>query len=285
MAVSSSNKKHGSGFYLLPFFIVTIIVTIFFDSDFEDICKEKIYQKGRIYFCAEITDVAVTTYYGSKGRRNLEYEVTTDYILPNTKKPYIFTELGESGSVDQKYHYQYNPEKFGKSPYLPKKKIIIERSYFDKRVFTVVNKHPSAKAQKIYQRPVVEIDSKRHFLDKYADINFLKENWDFYRQYCGINFVVKAIKVDEINGMNIYDNPLLNQKISYYSKSGNNLDTLLFFKTLSDSELSGWICLNSMYQTQENRSKISDCGIFFHDTIWCKEEFQSQISDLQMLLQ
>ena len=283
MAIRKSSKNYGCSTYLMPLFIATFIMVTLFDTTFEDICKEKIYRNGRIYFYSEITDVAVSTYYGSKGRRYLEYEVTTDYILSETHKPYVFTERGGSGSVDGKFHYKNNPEKFLNSPFVPNSKIIMERSYFDKRVFSVVDKHPMLQKITNSQRPIVEKDSKKYYLDTYADIDFLKDNLEFYYHYCGLNFVVKAVIADVEGDNIIYYSPVLANKIYHHPKPGNDIDTLLFFKTLSNNDTVSWACLNNSYQTPENRNKISDCGYFFNGKIWSKEEFEAQVGGLEML--
>jgi len=288
LAMSKSKKNHGSSVYVLPFFIVTFISAIFFESNLRDICKEKIYEKGKVYVCAEITDVVLSTSYGRKGRSYLEYTVATDYIEPETETRYVFSERGERGSVDGLYSYRANPEKFHNSPYIPKGKIIIERAYFDNRVFSVVNKHPSAKQIVDFQRPIVEIDSNTYYLDSYADIEFLKNNLDFYYQYCGIKLVVKAVKIGEEDDKIIYENPLLDDKIYFKPETENNPDTLLFYKTIyknesSDSESdSDWICIKKANQTPENLSKISDYGYYFNDKIWSKEEFESQIPKFKL---
>ena len=285
LIVNKSKKDYGAKFYIIPFYIGAFIMTLFFESDLRDACKEKIFEKGRIYFCAEITDVTVSTHYGRKNRKNLEYGVITDYIETETQTPYVFFERGESGSVDGIYLYSENPEKFGRSPFAPKQKVIIERAYTDDRVFKLVNKQPSEKQVTDFKRPIIEIDSGRYYLDTYADIDFLRANKDFYLQYCGLSVVIKAAKIDEIDGKNVYTSPFINDSISYTPEAENDLDTLLFFRTVSTKEVSNWICMNNKYQTPENRAKISSIGFFFNDRIWAKEEFKSQISDLDIPLE
>ena len=285
LLASESKKDHGAKLYVIPIFLGTFIMTGIFDTDLRNACQEKIFEQGKIYFCAEITDVTVSTTYGRKGRSYLEYGVITDYIETETNTPYIFYERDDRGSVDGMYWYSENPEKFGKSPYVPKQKVIIERAYTDDRVFKLVNKQPSAKQVTDFKRPIVEKDSVRYYLDTYADIDFLRANKDFYLQYCGLSIVIKAAKVDEIDGKNVYKSPFINDSIYYTPKAENNLDTMLFFKTVSSKDISNWICMNNKYQTQENLAKISSSGYFFNDSIWTKEDFQSRISELGIPLE
>ena len=283
---SKSKNSYDYKLYLIVFYFAIFLITLIYSNDFREQCKDKIYQKGIIYFCAEITDVGLT----STGGRNskLQYIVTTDYILPQKQKPYVFNELGESGRVDKWYKYKENPEKFKNSPYVPKKKVKIKRAYYDDRVFSLVETHPLESRITEYQRPIVEIDSNTYYLDSYADIEFLKNNLDFYYQYCGIKLVVKAVKIGEEDDKIIYDNPLLDDKIYFKPETENNPDTLLFYKTIyknesSDSESdSDWICIKKANQPQENLSKISDYGYYFNDKIWSKEEFEGQVNGLEI---
>lgn len=283
---SKSKNSYDYKLYLIVFYFAIFLITLIYSNDFREQCKDKIYQKGIIYFCAEITDVGLT----STGGRNskLQYIVTTDYILPQKQKPYVFNELGESGRVDKWYKYKENPEKFKNSPYVPKKKVKIKRAYYDDRVFSLVETHPLESRITEYQRPIVEIDSNTYYLDSYADIEFLKNNLDFYYQYCGIKLVVKAVKIGEEDDKIIYENPLLDDKIYLKPETENNPDTLLFYKTIyknesSDSESdSDWICIKKANQPQENLSKISDYGYYFNDKIWSKEEFEGQVNGLEI---
>lgn len=283
---SKSKNSYDYKLYLIVFYFAIFLITLIYTNDFREKCKNKIYQKGIIYFCAEITDVGLT----STGGRNskLQYIVTTDYIIPQKQKPYVFNELGESGWVDKWYKYKENPEKFKNSPYVPKKKVKIKRAYYDDRVFSLDEKHPLESQFTEYQRPIVEIDSNTYYLDTYADIEFLKNNLDFYYQYCGIKLVVKAVKIGEEDDKIIYENPLLDDKIYFKPETENNPDTLLFYKTIyknesSDSESdSDWICIKKANQTPENLSKISDYGYYFNDKIWSKEEFEGQVNGLEI---
>ena len=285
LAESKPKKEYGGGIYTTTFYFGVFLMTIFFESDLRDACQEKIFEKGRIYFCAEITDVTVSTTSGWSRHKNLEYEVITDYIKTETQTPYVFHEIGDRGSVNGTYWYSKNPEKFGKSQFAPKQKIILERAYTDDRVVKVVNKHPSQKQVTEYQRPIVEKDSGRYYLDTYADIDFLRANKDFYLQYCGLSVVIKAVKTGEKDGKNVYESSSLVTSMSYTPKAENDLDTLLFYRTVSTKGISYWICMNNKYQTQENRAKISTSGFFFNDRIWENEEFKSQISDLDIPLE
>lgn len=280
---SKSKNSYEYTFYLIVFYFAIFLITLIYTNDFREKCKNKIYQKGIIYFCAEITNVKLSTHRG-RYDSNLEYTVTTDYILPQEQKPFIFSELGESGSVDKTYNYKENPEKFKNSPYVPNKKVKIKRAYFDNRVFSLNEKHPLESQFTEYQRPIVEIDSKTYYLDTYADIDFLKNNLDFYYQYCGIKIVIKAVKIGEVNNMFIYNNSLLNNKIYHKPETENNPDTLLFYKTIYQNKTSDsdWICLKHPNQTSENRSKISDYGYYFNDKIWSKEEFEGQVNGLEI---
>jgi len=283
---SKSKNSYDYKLYLIVFYFAIFLITLIYTNDFREKCKNKIYQKGIIFFCAEITDVGLT----STGGRNskLQYIVTTDYILPQKQKTYVFNELGERGSVDKTYNYKENPEKFKNSPYVPNKKVKIKRAYYDDRVFSLVETHPLESRITEYQRPIVEIDSNTYYLDSYADIEFLKNNLDFYYQYCGIKLVVKAVKIGEEDDKIIYENSLLDDKIYFKPETENNPDTLLFYKTIyknesSDSESdSDWICIKKANQTPENLSKISDYGYYFNDKIWNKEEFEGQVNGLEI---
>ncbi|MBR4677393.1 MAG: hypothetical protein IKO99_05265 [Bacteroidales bacterium] len=294
MKESKATENHGSIFYIMPLLFALLIISGFFYTEFkEQVCKGKFYKESSIIFCSEITDVSVRTVYGHKGRSYLEYKVTTDYILPETKQFFTFTNRENRGFVDREYNYMDDPWKFEYSPFLPGKKIVIERSYFDKRIFTLRNEHPSGEVLSAFKRPVVEVDSVRYFLDNYADKDFLKENTEFYYHYCGINRVVKAVKLHgvEENHLDVYQicSPYLeyiyyNPVISHSTKI-TMLDTLLFFKNLNKKISSNWICMDVASQTSENWSKITDYGYYFNGKIWSKEEFESEFSELQEYFQ
>ena len=272
----------------MPLLCALLINLSFFNPDFKDFCRNTVYDKGNILFGAEITDVSVYTVHSGK-KIYLQYEITTDFVSPKTQKIFTFTQRDDKGSVPKRISYKEDPWWFEGSPFLPGKKVVIERSYFDKRVFSVRNSRPAKEVVDAFRRPVVEIDFAKYFLDNYADKDFLKENAEFYYHYCGINRVVKAVKMQrEIDDhLDVYKicSPYI--EYIYYNPviSGSTkitmLDTLLFFKNLNKKISSNWICMDAAAQTSENWSKISNYGYYFNGRIWSKEEFESEFSEFK----
>ncbi len=293
MAESKSNKNQGWTTYIMPLFCALFLNFAFFYSEFKDFCRQGVYDKGNILFCAEITDVSLYTVRSHNGSRHLEYEVTTDFVSPKTHKFFSFTKRGNQGYVSKRISYQEDSSRFEGAPFLPGKKVVIERSYFDKRVFSIRNDQPSKAVVNAFRRPIVEIDSGKYFLDNYAYKDFLKENTEFYYHYCGINRVVKAVKLhgEQENNFEVYQICSPNSECIYYDPGLSHytkmtmLDTLLFFKNLNKKISSNWICMDVASQTSENFSKISDYGYYFNGRIWSKEEFESEFSELKEYFQ
>lgn len=271
-----------------PLLCALLINLSFFDPEFKDFCRNTVYEKGNILFCAEITDVSVYNVRGYK-RSYLRYEITTDLISPKSQKFFVFTRDVDHGSVSKRFSYMEYPSWFEGAPFKPGKKVVIERSYFDKRVFSVRNDRPSERVINAFRRPIVEIDSAKYFLDNYADKDFLKENAEFYFRYCGINRVYKAVKLHGVkeDHLEFYVANIPYIEYIYYNPmvSGSTeipkLDTLLFFKNLNPKISKNWVCMAPEFQTQENFSKVSEYGYYFNGRIWTKEEFESEFSELQ----
>ena len=240
--------------YMIIFY--SIISPLTFGNEITDKCRKHKYADGKIVFCAKVAQKE----YNKKAE---EYYITTDYQISDST------------------FFGFVTDKYDGAQIAEGQPVILERAYYDPKIYSEVNFAPSSEELEAVRQPTVEKGGRRSTLISYMDTAFFNHNMKFVCQYCGFYVVYKAAnkgftddRMLRYKVVGRANNPL----IFLYNPSTVDdrffLDTLLFRCNVDTCLPRNLTCLAIDKQTRQNYAKITDYGYLFREGLFSRQEYE-----------